>query len=58
MSNISPDELTQVNFSAASAYVRDYKTYHKPVFNSFNHRCQLVKLDSGYIIIEKQWFRK
>lgn len=56
--SISPDPDTKVNFRAATAHVRDAEIYNhdKPIYLSSRHRGIRVKLDIGYILIERKWF--
>jgi hypothetical protein len=54
-SEISPPENTKVNFRAASAFVRKYVRFKKPIRFTSRDRGVRLKLDSGYIIIEQKW---
>ena len=48
----------QIWFSSATVYARKIDVYHKLVAFTGVHRGQMAKLETGYLIIEKQWFPK
>ena len=54
-SEISPPENTKVNFRAATAFVRNYRLFKKPIKFTSRDRGVRIRLDSGFIIIEQRW---
>ena len=54
-SEISPPENTKVNFRTATAFVRGYKLFKKPIRFTSRDRGVRIKLNSGFIIIEQRW---
>jgi hypothetical protein len=57
-SDLIPAADTKVHFNAATAFVRDARivNHEKPIFLSGAHRGIRVTLDSGYILVEREWF--
>ena len=58
VSDITPDADTKVHFSVATAFVRDARIFDhaKPIVLSAGHRGIRVSLDTGYILVEREWF--
>jgi hypothetical protein len=47
-----------IRFSTATVYARSIKLSNK-LYNVWNvHRAMGAKLDTGVLVIEKQWFKK
>jgi len=53
---LTPEGNTKVNFSTATAFVRKYVVYKKPLMLTNNHKGVRLNLDAGWIIIEKKWY--
>ena len=57
MSTFSPEELTRINFYAATAFVRAFYPKGR-VKGSHAHGKQRITLDDGWIIIDQVWSLK
>ena len=58
MSAFVPDELSQIRFYAATAFVRDHSYKGRISNGSHAHGKQRLTLDDGWIIIDQVWFPK
>jgi len=58
MSILSPEELTRINFYAATAFVRSFDPKGRVSKGSHAHGKQRIKLDDGWIIIDQGWYPK
>ena len=47
-----------IYFRLATAYVRDYYIYPQLIRLSSGHRGRAIRLEKGYVIIEKEWYPK
>lgn len=52
---LSPEENTKINFFAASAFIRKYKVFPKPIVLTGKDRGRRISLDKGYLIIDRKW---
>jgi hypothetical protein len=55
---ICPDVNTKVLFSAATAFARKIDKKDKIIVLTSRDRGQMAKLDSGWIVIDQEWFAK
>ena len=53
--DISPPADTKINFRAATAFVRRYKIFPRPIRFTSRDRGTRIGLDSGYVIIDQKW---
>ena len=54
-------ELSQdkvIHFTATTAYVRKYDIIPKPIRLTSGHRGTAIKLELGYLVIERKWYPK
>jgi hypothetical protein len=55
---ICPEANTKVLFSAATAFARKIDVKDRIVVLTSRDRGQVAKIDSGWIIIDQEWFAK
>jgi len=56
--DICPEVGMRVLFSAATAFARKIDVKPRLVVLTSSDRGQLAKIDSGWIIIDQEWFAK
>jgi hypothetical protein len=55
---ICPEVSTKVLFLAATAFARKIDVKDKVIVLTSRDRGQIAKIDSGWIIIDQEWFAK
>jgi hypothetical protein len=53
-----PPAGIKVHFTSAVVYARSIEKKDKPVKGSSSHRTQMAKVETGYLLIDQEWYVK